>query len=93
MSPEKEAVEILMLFAKENCKIMDSGGKDSSVLKRIAEKCAEKYGLEFQVVHNHTSIDAPETVYFIRREREREGPGPRLYNQLSRDLFRPAMLK
>ena len=69
---EKEAMEILMMFARQNCTIMDSGGKDSSVLKRIAEKCSEKYGLEFKVVHNHTTIDAPETVYFIRRERERE---------------------
>lgn len=72
MELEKEAMEILMMFAKQNCNIMDSGGKDSSVLKRIAEKCSEKYGFEFKVTHNHTTIDAPETVYFIRRERERE---------------------
>ena len=44
MTPEQEAMEILMLFGKEGCTIADSGGKDSSVLKRIAEKCREKYG-------------------------------------------------
>jgi len=66
-----EAVEILMLFGKEGCTIADSGGKDSSVVKRIAEICREKYGLQFKVVHNHTGLDAPETVYFVRSERDR----------------------
>lgn len=71
MTPEQEAMEILMLFGKEGCTIADSGGKDSSVLKRIAEKCHEKYGLQYKINHNHTGLDAPETVYFVRRERER----------------------
>ena len=71
MTPEQEAMEILMLFGKEGCTIADSGGKDSSVLKRIAEKCREKYGLQYKINHNHTGLDAPETVHFIRRERER----------------------
>ena len=35
MTPEQEAMEILMLFGKDGCTIADSGGKDSSVLKRI----------------------------------------------------------
>lgn len=68
---EEEAMEIMMVFAKDGCKIMDSGGKDSTVLKWIAEKCREKYGMEYTIHHNHTTLDAPETVYFIRRERER----------------------
>ena len=71
MTPEQEAMEILMLFGKDGCTIADSGGKDSSVLKRIAEKCREKYGLQFKINHNHTGLDAPETVYFVRSERER----------------------
>lgn len=71
MTPEQEAMEILMLFGKEGCTIADSGGKDSSVLKRIAEKCREKYGLQFKINHNHTGLDAPETVYFVRGERDR----------------------
>ena len=69
--PEKEAIEILMMFGREGCTIADSGGKDSSVLKRIAEKCHEEYGLQYKIVHNHTGLDAPETVYFVRKERER----------------------
>lgn len=69
--PEKEAIEILMMFGREGCTIADSGGKDSSVLKRIAEKCHEMYGLQYKIVHNHTGLDAPETVYFVRKERER----------------------
>lgn len=72
MRPEiEEAMEIMMLFGKDGCKIMDSGGKDSTVLKYIAELCREKYGLQYSVHHNHTTIDAPETVYFVRAERNR----------------------
>ena len=72
MRPEiEEAMEIMMLFGKDGCKIMDSGGKDSTVLKYIAELCREKYGLQYSVHHNHTTIDAPETVYFVRAERDR----------------------
>lgn len=67
----EEAKEILMLFGKEGCTIADSGGKDSSVVKRIAEICREKYGLQYKIVHNHTGLDAPETVYFVRSEKER----------------------
>jgi phosphoadenosine phosphosulfate reductase len=44
-----------------------SGGKDSSVIQELCIMAAVK--CEF--VHNHTSVDNPETVYFIRREKER----------------------
>lgn len=71
MTLEQEAIEILMKFGKDGCTIADSGGKDSSVLKRIAEKCREQYGLQYKIVHNHTGIDAPETVYFVRSEKKR----------------------
>ena len=72
MTPEEEAMQILMTFAGNGtAAISDSGGKDSSVLKRIAEKCREKYNLSYKIVHSHTGLDAPETVYFVRRERER----------------------
>ena len=68
---EQEAMEILMMFGREGCTIADSGGKDSSVLKCIAQKCHDRYGLQYKIIHNHTSLDAPETVYFVRREREK----------------------
>lgn len=69
---EKEAIEILQaLCTYDNCVISDSGGKDSSVLKHIALKAREIYGLNFKVRHNHTTVDAPETVYFVREEKEK----------------------
>lgn len=69
---EESAIEILnMLCHNSGCVISDSGGKDSSVLKHIAMKCKEKYGLDFTIQHNHTTVDAPETVYFVRNEQNR----------------------
>lgn len=41
-----------------------SGGKDSQVLVALAERA----GINFEVVNNHTTADAPETVYFIREQ-------------------------
>lgn len=67
---EKQAIEILhMMCGNNGCVISDSGGKDSSVLKHIALKVKNRYGLEYKIRHNHTTVDAPETVYFIRREK------------------------
>ena len=69
---EENAIEILNLMCGNNgCVISDSGGKDSSVLKHIAIKAHEKYNLNFKVRHNHTTVDAPETVYFVREEKQR----------------------
>lgn len=39
-----------------------SGGKDSDVLLDLFKKS----GVRFYVIHNHTTLDAPETVYYIR---------------------------
>lgn len=39
-----------------------SGGKDSDVLLELAIRS----GISFEVLHNHTTADAPETVYYIR---------------------------
>lgn len=41
-----------------------SGGKDSDVLLDLFKKS----GVRFFVIHNHTTLDAPETVYYIRRK-------------------------
>ena len=59
---EREAIEILRGLCKSGCTIADSGGKDSSVLVHVAMKA----GIPFKVRHNHTTVDAPETVYFVR---------------------------
>lgn len=47
--------------------ITDSGGKDSSVVKELAIRA----GIPFEVMHNHTTADAPETVRFVRSEAKR----------------------
>lgn len=41
-----------------------SGGKDSEVLVDLAFKA----GIEFEIYNNHTTVDAPETVYHIRQQ-------------------------
>ena len=46
---EENAIEILnIMCGNSGCVISDSGGKDSSVLKRIALKAHEKYHLSFK---------------------------------------------
>jgi phosphoadenosine phosphosulfate reductase len=44
-----------------------SGGKDSSTIQELCIMA----GVRCEFVHNHTSVDHPETVYFIRREKAR----------------------
>jgi phosphoadenosine phosphosulfate reductase len=44
-----------------------SGGKDSSVIQELCLMA----GVKCEFVHNHTSVDHPETIYFVRREKER----------------------
>ena len=39
-----------------------SGGKDSDALRILFELS----GVPYDLVHNHTTVDAPETVYYIR---------------------------
>lgn len=41
-----------------------SGGKDSDALLQLAIECLEPD--EFEVLNSHTTVDAPETVYYIR---------------------------
>lgn len=41
-----------------------SGGKDSDVLVHLFKRA----GVKFCIVHNHTTLDAPETVYYIRKK-------------------------
>lgn len=47
--------------------ITDSGGKDSQVCKELALMA----GIPFEIMHNHTTADAPETVRFVRQEAKR----------------------
>lgn len=59
MDYEKNAIEILRMIGSNNgFTVADSGGKDSSVLTHIAMKA----GCPFEVIHNHTTVDAPEKM-------------------------------
>lgn len=42
--------------------VTTSGGKDSDVCLALAQRA----GIRFEVMHNHTTADAPETIYHIR---------------------------
>ena len=62
------AFEALALeYSPEGYYICDSGGKDSSAIKELAIMAGVKHGVH----HNHTTLDHPETVYFVRREMAR----------------------
>lgn len=74
MDKEQVAIERLKAASDMSLKVYglplivtDSGGKDSSVCKALAERA----GIPFEVMHNHTTADAPETVYFVREEFKR----------------------
>lgn len=79
MDKEQTAIERLKLASDMSLKIYKqplivttSGGKDSSVCVELARRA----GIPFEVMHNHTTADAPETVYFVRSEFQRlEGLG------------------
>ena len=68
MDLEKKAFERLRLGAEMSKQYYDapliicySGGKDSDVLIQLAINS----GIDFEVLHNHTTADAPETVRHI----------------------------
>ena len=70
MDKEKTAMERLRLASdmsfnlyNQPLLLTDSGGKDSAVICRLAENA----GIPFEIVHSHTTADAPETVYLVRR--------------------------
>ena len=69
----RKALRLAADMSKEYYKmpliIAYSGGKDSSVMLDLAEK--ELQANDFEVVNSHTSIDFPETVYYIRHEFQR----------------------
>lgn len=63
----KNFEEYALKLDPEGYYVCDSGGKDSSVIKQL---CIDA-GVKFGVYHNHTTVDHPETVYFVRREQQR----------------------
>ena len=79
MDKEQKAIERLKFAAETSERyynapliVTTSGGKDSSVCVQLALNA----GIDFEIMHNHTTADAPETVRFIRSEFKRlEGMG------------------
>ena len=79
MDLEKKAIERIQFANKLSLYYYEqpiictySGGKDSDVLLELFKKS----GVQFTIQHNHTTADAPETVYHIRnkfKELENEG--------------------
>ena len=67
MDLEKQAIDILQAFAgNEPYQLGYSGGKDSDVILHLAKKS----GVPFCAVHNLTTVDAPETVRYVRSKAE-----------------------
>ena len=71
IDPEKRAIERLKIASEMSLKnygtplvVTTSGGKDSSVCVELAQRAS----IPFEVQHNHTTADAPETVRFVRQE-------------------------
>lgn len=63
----QEASRMSLKVYKQPLVVTTSGGKDSSVCVALAQRA----GIPFEVQHNHTTADAPETVYFVREESKR----------------------
>lgn len=63
----RAASDMSLSYYQKPLVVTTSGGKDSSVCVAMAERA----GIPFEVMHNHTTADAPETVYFVRRDLHR----------------------
>lgn len=64
LSKEKRAIQYLQAFEPETepYYLCYSGGKDSDVIRILASLA----GVKHDIVNNHTTVDAPETVRYIR---------------------------
>ena len=61
---ERRAIEYLKTFEPETEPyfLCYSGGKDSDVIRILADLA----GVKHDIVHHHTTVDAPETVRYVR---------------------------
>lgn len=71
MDLEQQAIKRLQFAAETSLDtyglpliITTSGGKDSDICVTLAERA----GIAFEVQHDHTTADAPETVYYVREQ-------------------------
>ena len=60
----QEAAEMSQALYEKPLVVAYSGGKDSDTILKLAQIAK----IQFEVLHNHTSADAPETVYNVRNK-------------------------
>lgn len=60
------AAEMSKLYYQKPLVITYSGGKDSDTMLQLALECLKPDDIE--VINSHTTVDAPETVYYIREQ-------------------------
>ena len=60
----QEAAEMSQALYEKPLVVTYSGGKDSDTVLKLAQIAK----IPFEVLHNHTSADAPETVYHVRNK-------------------------
>lgn len=65
---EKRAIEYLKSFEpkREPYYLCYSGGKDSDCILALARLA----GVNFEAVHNLTTVDAPETVHYVQQQKD-----------------------
>lgn len=79
MDLEQKAIERVKMASEMSLRlygrplvVTDSGGKDSAVCREIVRRA----GIPFEIHHNLTTADAPQTIYYVRntfRKLELEG--------------------
>lgn len=75
----QEGAQISRYYYNKPLLLCYSGGKDSEIILDLALKS----GIDFEILHNHTTADAPETVYHIRRKfKELESKGIKCTTQM-----------
>lgn len=75
----REGAEISKYYYNKPLLLCYSGGKDSEIILDLALKS----GIDFEISHSHTTADAPETVYHIRRKfKELESKGIKCTTQM-----------
>lgn len=79
---EKRAIECLKVFEKkdEPYYLCYSGGKDSDTIRILADLA----GVNYEIHNNHTTVDSPTTVYYIREILEKYGT--RAYDKETRTI-------
>lgn len=60
----QEAAEMSQMLYEKPLVVTYSGGKDSDTILKLAQIAK----IPFEVLHNHTTADAPETVYHVRNK-------------------------